>query len=236
MCPKTPEEVEAMRDVPYREAVGKLIYLTTCTRPDIAYAVGAVSRFMANPGQEHWKTVKHIMRYLKRTPTRGIQYGGANADLVLRGFSDADWGGDIDTRRSTSGLVFTLGGGPITWRSNRQRSVALSSMEAEYMALCDAAQEAVWGGRLLGDLGVPPEDAIEIGTDNFAAEQFAKDHKFHGRAKHIAIKYHFVRERVSDKAITVYRVPGVEMIADVFTKADIPRNRFEHLVVKMGMR
>src|SRR6185295_4325449 len=167
MCAKTDEEKRDMEKVPYSSVVGSLLYLSTGTRPDIAYAVGEVSRFMKNPGRGHWTAVKHLLRYLKGTVDWGIQFGGPGADLTVQGYSDADWGGAQD-RRSTTGYVFMLAGGPVSWRSKRQKSVALSTMEAEYMSLCDAAQEAIWMARLVVDLigqaAVPK--AIVIHEDN----------------------------------------------------------------------
>jgi hypothetical protein len=133
MCAKTDEEKRDMEKIPYASIVGSLLYLSTGTRPDIAYAVGEVSRFMKDPGRGHWAAVKHLLRYLKGTVDWGIKFGGPGADLTVQGYSDADYAGAQD-RRSTTGYVFMLAGGPVSWRSRRQKSVALSTMEAEYMS------------------------------------------------------------------------------------------------------
>ena len=141
-CPETREEKERMKNVPYASAVGSLMYAMMCTRPDICFAVGLVSRYQSNPGTTHWKAVKRILRYLSGTADYGLCYRGK--DLQLQGYTDADWGGDLDERRSTSGYVFLLAHGAISWSSKKQSCIALSTMEAEFVAFCSAAQEGVW--------------------------------------------------------------------------------------------
>ena len=132
-CPKTQEEEECMSRVPYASVVGSLMYSMVCTRPDIAHAVGVLSRFMSNPGKEHWTIVKRVFRYLRGTSDYGLCYQGRpglERMLDIRGFVDADWAGDLDQRRSTSGYVFSLFGGAVSWMSKRQSVVALSTTEA----------------------------------------------------------------------------------------------------------
>jgi Reverse transcriptase (RNA-dependent DNA polymerase) len=182
MCPASNEEKEEMMKAPYANVVGSLLYLATGTRPDISHAVGVVSRFMKNPGREHWMAVKRILRYLKGTATLGIQFGGPKATLIVNGYVDADWAGDVESRRSTTGYVFMLAGGPVSWRSRRQQTVALSTMEAEYMALCDATTAAVWLGRLMMDLTGDEESAkpIVMHEDNEGCRAFAKNPPFMG--------------------------------------------------------
>eukprot|EP00253_Pinus_taeda_P001709 PITA_01709 len=129
-CPKTQEEEEDMSHVPYASAVGRLMYAMVCTRPDMAHAMGVLSRFMSKPGKEHWTTVKRIFRYLRATSDYGLYYQGRpGLDRVLdiRGFVDANWAGDLDQRRSTSGYVFNLFGGAVSWISKKQSVVALST-------------------------------------------------------------------------------------------------------------
>ncbi|CAI5717297.1 unnamed protein product [Hyaloperonospora brassicae] len=133
---------DTMKGVPYRSAVGAVMYLMVGTRPDLAAAVGTLSQFAANPCPTHWKSLKRVLLYLKTTPKHGIRFSGSS-DGELIGYSDADWAGDIETRRSTSGYVFVFNEGCISWRSKKQRTVALSSTEAEYMALSEAIKEAV---------------------------------------------------------------------------------------------
>uniref|UniRef100_A0AAV1UZJ6 Reverse transcriptase Ty1/copia-type domain-containing protein n=1 Tax=Peronospora matthiolae TaxID=2874970 RepID=A0AAV1UZJ6_9STRA len=138
-------------DAPFREAVGALMHLTTATRPDIAFAVGYVSRFMENPQEEHWVAVKRIFRYLQGTKTHGICYK-PSARIDFRGYSDADWAGDLTDRKSTSGYTFMLLGAPVSWGSKKQPSVSLSTTEAEYIALSLAIQEGKWFYRLLCEI------------------------------------------------------------------------------------
>ena len=141
-CPMTSEERERMSKVPYASAVGSLMYAMLCTRPDICFAVGMVSRYQANPGTKHWQAVKHILKYLKRTRDYMLVYSGG--DLTPVGYTDSDFQTCKDSRKSTSGSVFLLGGGTIVWRSVKQGCTADSTMEAEYVAAAEASKEAVW--------------------------------------------------------------------------------------------
>jgi hypothetical protein len=146
-CPKTLEDREDMYRVPYVSAIGSLMYAMVCTRPYIAHAVGVLSRYMSKLGKEHWTTVKRVFRYLRGTTSYGLCYKGRSRleNVVdIHGFVDADWVGDLDLRKSTSGYVFNLFGGAISWMSKRQVVVALSTTEVEYMETTHASKEAVW--------------------------------------------------------------------------------------------
>ncbi|XP_070010450.1 secreted RxLR effector protein 161-like [Nicotiana sylvestris] len=140
--PKTNGEIEKMKAVPYASAMGSLMYVMLCTRPDICFVVGVVSRFQSNPGREHWTTVKHIIKYLKRTRDYMLVYH--SDELVPIGYTNSDFQSDKDSRKSTSGNVLTLGGGAISWRSIKQTCIADSTMEDEYVAASEAAKEAIW--------------------------------------------------------------------------------------------
>jgi len=145
-CPKTQEEEDDMSHVPYASAVGGLMYEMVYTRPNIVHAVGVLSRFMSKPGKEHWTLVNWVIRYLCGTSDYGLSYRGRSRldkMLDIRGFTDADWAGDLDQRRSTSGYVFNLFGGAISWMRKKQSVVALSTTKAEYMAASHASKEAV---------------------------------------------------------------------------------------------
>lgn len=131
-CPKTPEERERMNRVPYSSEVGAIMYTMTCTRHDVAYALGVTSRYQANPGEEHWKVVKTILKYLRRTKDQFLVYG--DSELKLKGYTDASFALDKDDSKSTSGYVFTLNGGAVSWKSSKQSTVADSTIEAEYIA------------------------------------------------------------------------------------------------------
>ncbi|XP_073051273.1 secreted RxLR effector protein 161-like [Primulina eburnea] len=139
MCPNNSEEIHEMSKVPYFSAIGSLMYAMMCTCPDICYAMGLVSRYQSNPRRRHWSAVKKILRYLKGTTDYFLCYQGK--DLTLKGYTDADWGGDLDERKSTSGYAFLLNDGCISWRSKKQTRVSLSTMEAEFVACASAVQE-----------------------------------------------------------------------------------------------
>uniref|UniRef100_A0AAV1U369 Integrase catalytic domain-containing protein n=1 Tax=Peronospora matthiolae TaxID=2874970 RepID=A0AAV1U369_9STRA len=175
-------------DVPFREAVSALMHLTTVTRPDIAYAVSFVSRFMEKPQEEHWVAVKRIFRYLQGTKMHGICYK-PSAKIDFRGYSDADWAGDLADRKSTSGYVFMLLGAPVSWGSKKQPSVSLSTSEAEYIALSLAIQEGKWINRLLCEIMAAANEEgpeLVIREDNQSCIKMTKNPASHGRAKRIA--------------------------------------------------
>uniref|UniRef100_A0A2N9HS45 Integrase catalytic domain-containing protein n=1 Tax=Fagus sylvatica TaxID=28930 RepID=A0A2N9HS45_FAGSY len=207
MCPKTQAEIESMARVPYANAIGSLMYAMLCTRPDICFAVGLVSRFQSNPRPAYWKVMKRILRYLRGTADYMLCYQGR--DLRLRGYSDADWAGDLDERKSTSGYTFLLGGGAITWCSKKQSCVALSTMESEYVACSAAVQEAVWLRRFLQRLDIVASamDPVTIYSDSMAALAYAKDPKYHGKTKHIEIKYYYIRDMVAKKEVFLEHIP-----------------------------
>ena len=153
-CPKTIEETEDMSKVSYASVVGCLMYSMVCTMPYLAHAVSVVSKYMANPEKQHWDTVKWIFRYLKGTTDYDITFVRQKSDLSVVGYMDADYAGDLDDKRSTTGYVFTLIGGPICWKSIIQSTVAMSSTEVEYMVAVEAAREALWLTRLVKELGI----------------------------------------------------------------------------------
>ena len=218
MEPSTPEEISEMKQKPFRSLVGSLMYASVTVRADIAHAVGSVARYMSNPGVKHWIAAKRILRYLKGTASLGLTFHGTSAPIIL-GFADSDWAGDLDKRRSCTGFCFAIGSGAIAWRSRLQPTVALSSAEAEYMAVTDAATNAIWLRRLLTSLGFPQSKPTDIRQDNQACICMAKDPVAHRRTKHIDIKHHFIRQAVDERTITVTYCPTREMIADMLTKA-----------------
>ena len=220
--------------ITYQSIVGSLLYAAITTRPDIAQAVGVLSKFCANPTQSHLTAAKRILRYLKGTVYLGLSYKKC-ADGNLIGYSDADWAGDVDDRHSTSGNVFLLAKGAVSWLSKKQATVALSTAEAEYVALSAATQEAIWLRRLLTDVGESLEDPVVINEDNQGAIAMAKNPVGHARTKHIDIRYHFVREGVQNGAIILKYVATDEMIADILTKP-LPKHPFEKLVMELGMK
>ena len=216
----------------YQQAIGCLTYASVCTRPDIAAAVGVLSQFMSQPSENHWSGVKRILRYIKGTLNFGLKFTAG--DGVLRGYSDADWAGDFDTRRSTSGYAFKIGNATVSWSSKRQATVAKSTAEAEYVALSYATQEAVWLRQLLNDVGFGTNSPTIIFEDNNGAIDLSRNAKYHSRTKHIDISHHFVRERVKSKEIDVVHCPSKDMVADVLTKG-IPRVQFYKLRDLLGV-
>lgn len=155
--------------------------------------MGQASRFCEEPRAQHWAAVKRILSYLRGTANHGIRYSPSTDGL--KGFSDTDYAGDLGTRRSTTGFIFILYGGPIAWSSRRQSCVALSSTEAEFIASCEAAKEAIWLKRLLAELEPGFNKAVPLKCDNQLAIQLVKNPVFHQRKKHIDVRYCFVRER-----------------------------------------
>ena len=218
MCPNTDAEREEVASLPYRAIVGKCMYLATCTRPDIAYAVRDLARFMSNFGRAHFQAAKHLLRYLQGTRSKGIVYGDiADPTPILRAFTDADWA-STETRKSISGYAIFCGGGPVAWSSKQQSIVALSSCEAEYIACTHSARQIIWLRSLFAELGFPQEDATILFCDNQGTVACSHDPHSHSRMKHIDIRVHFVRDCVNREIIKVKHIPGIENCADIFTK------------------
>lgn len=220
MSPKSKKDQDVMAKMPYRQAVGSLIYLSQGTRPDVAQAVSVVSRYSDNPGKQHWMAVKRILRYLKGTSMYGLVYDNTGvSDVKLNGYADANWGGDVDTRRSTSGYVLFFGNCCVSWQSKRQATVATSTMEAEYMAAGLATQETLWMRLLLQDLECAQDEATEIFEDNQACIATVKDHGAkQSRMKHVDIKHHFIREVVQAGKVKLTYVESTNNVADMLTK------------------
>jgi ATP-binding cassette subfamily B (MDR/TAP) protein 1 len=215
MSPSNEAERMEMSRVPYASAVGSLMFAMICTRPDIAQAVGAASRYMANPGREHWNTIKRILRYIKGTSDVALCYGGS--EFTVRGYVDSDFAGDLEKRKSTTGYVFIIAGGAVSWVSKLQTVVALSTTEAEYMAATQACKEAIWMKKLMEELGHKQENIL-LYCDSQSALHIARNPAFHSRTKHIDVQYHFVREVVEDGSVDFQKVHTKENPADALTK------------------
>ncbi|KAH9682249.1 hypothetical protein KPL71_027276 [Citrus sinensis] len=215
MCPSNEAERKEMSRVPYASTVGSLIFAMICTRLDIAQAVGAVSRYMANPGGEYWIAMKRILRYIRGTSDVALCYGGS--EFTVRGYVDSDFAGDLDKRKSTTGYVFTLAGAAVSWVSKLQTVVALSTTEAEYMAVTQACKEAIWIQRLLEELG-HKQQKIPVYCDSQSALHIARNPAFHSRTKHLGVQYHFVREVMEDGSVDLQKIHTKENLADVLTK------------------
>jgi ribonuclease HI len=216
---------------PYSTLIGSLMYLASCTRPDIAQAVGALARYMSKPTTSHWTAAKHVLRYLAGTPDYGIIFSPSNA--TLDAYCDANHAGDIDTRRSTTGYVFTFKNGAITWSSRLQPTVAASTTEAEYMAAASAVKEALWLRKLFADLDLHIA-CIDIKSDSQSAIHMLKNPVISLRSKHIDIIHHFARERVIRGEVNFSYIPTDAMVADILTKP-VPTNKFKYCRAAMGI-
>lgn len=217
--------------VTYQSMVGSLLFLSMATRPDISHAVGVVSKFNSKPTEAHLTAVKRILRYLKGTINLALKYKNESSPLI--GYSDADWAGDLDDRHSTTGNLFLLAGGAVSWKSKKQAVVALSTSEAEYVALSSATQEAIWLGRMLTELGMSQE-CVTLMEDNQGAIALAKNPIAHARTKHIDIRYHYIREALQSRLIDLQYCPTSEMNADLLTKP-LPKGPFVKLRLALGM-
>ena len=217
-CPSPPTDATF-----YRSVVGSLCYHVH-TRTDITFVVGYISRFMEVPTTEHLAAVKHLFRYIAGTKDLGCKYT-ASGELRLPCFSDSDMAGDVDDRKSTTGAHFLLGASLISWQSQKQKVVALSSCEAEYIAAMTSACQGVWLNRLLQDLLVGGGRATTIPVDNKSAIQLCKTPVFHNQSKHIELHFHFIRECIDDGKIYVDHINTGDQLADILTRS-LARTRF----------
>ncbi|XP_071683505.1 uncharacterized protein [Lolium perenne] len=208
----------------YRSVVGGLQYLTL-TRPDLAYSVNKVCQYLHAPTTEHWTAVKRILRYVKDTVNTGITFVKSSSTF-LSAFSDADWAGSIDDRRSTGGFAIFVGPNLVSWSARKQATVSRSSIEAEYKSLANATAEMIWVEALLRELGVKLKDKPCLWCDNLGATYLSANSVFHARTKHIEIDFHFVRERVARNLLNIRFISSKDQVADGFTKA-LPIKKLE---------
>ena len=202
----------------FQSIIGSLMYAMIQTRPDIAFAVCFLSRFLSNLTTAHIQAAYRVLRYLRHTKTLGVTYHGK--EKGFKGCSDSDWGADIDTRSSTSRYLFFLYGGVITQKTGRQKTVALSSTEAEYYGLSNATREALWLRSLLQSLGYDEgRDPVVIEGDNQGSLALTENPEFHQRTKHIDIKHHFLRQEVGEKRVAFSYVETTKLAADGLTKS-----------------
>ncbi|KAK9072095.1 hypothetical protein SSX86_008527 [Deinandra increscens subsp. villosa] len=216
----------------YRALVGALQYLSL-TRPDVAFTVNRLSQFMHAPTSLHWQALKRLLRYLQGTSTHGILIR-KHSPLHLHAFTDADWAGDKDNYRSTTGYIVYLGSNPISWSSKRQTTLARSSTEAEFRAVASTTTEVQWIRHLLSELGFTSAITPTVYCDNLSATTYSANPVFHSRMKHLALDFHFVREKVQDGSLRVTHISGDDQLADALTKP-LLRPRFQYLVSKIGL-
>uniref|UniRef100_A0AAV1VJF6 Uncharacterized protein n=1 Tax=Peronospora matthiolae TaxID=2874970 RepID=A0AAV1VJF6_9STRA len=224
-------------DAPFHEAVGALMHLMTATLPDIAFAVSYVSCFVENPQVEHRMAVKRILRYFQGNKPHGICFK-SDDKIDFCGYSDAEWAGDHADRKSTSGYAFILMGAPVSWGSIKQSSVSLSTNEAEYIALSLTIQEGKWVHRLLCEILDAAEyksgPELKIMEDNQSCIKMTNNPVNHGRAKHIDIKYHHIRDEVKRGDVTLNYCETTIMLADIMTKG-LPGPRHKDLTAALGI-
>lgn len=226
---------EQMEKHPYKSILGSLMYLAIWTRPDIAYTVTSLAQFSTNPGPEHWEQLKHLLRYVRKTWDYGLKLGGTQ-EIEPHGFADADWGSHPDHRHSITGYAYFLSksAGAISWSSKKQPTIALSSAEAEYMALGCATQEALWLRSFLAELGLSIGNPTVIHSDNIGAIELSENDFHHQRTKHIDIRHHFIRKHVKDKEVCPEFIPTEHQTADVFTKS-LPKVKHELHTKSLGL-
>lgn len=217
----------------YRSLAGALQYLTF-TRPDILYDVQQVCLFMHDPRVPHLAALKRILRYLQGTLHHGLQLL-PSSDLSLVAYSDFDWGGCPDSKRSTSGYCVFLGQNLVSWSSKRQATTSRSSAEAEYRGVANAVAETTWLSQLLSELSCSPSSATIVYCDNISAVYLSANPVQHQRTKHIEIDIHFVRDRVALGQVRVLHVPSSHQFADIFTKG-LPSSLFQDFVASLNVR
>jgi hypothetical protein len=201
----------------YRSIIGSLRYLVN-TRPDLTFSVGLVSRFMEAPNKDHWGAVKRIIRYVAGTVNFGVKYKrGGGVGLSLLGYTDSDCSGDLVHRKSTSGILFFLGLNPITWSSQKQRVVALTSCEAEYVAAALGVCQGVWLSMLLADILKENMQKFSLFIDNQSAIELSKNPVFHDRSKHIDTRYDYIRDCIEQGMVSVDHVGTDDQLVDILT-------------------
>ncbi|GAA0153040.1 transmembrane signal receptor [Lithospermum erythrorhizon] len=209
------------------------MYLTN-TRPDIMYATCLISRYMSRPTELHLQAAKRILRYLKGSMNLGILYQRNSIKGELKAYTDSDYAGDYDDRKSTSGYVFVLNDGAISWGSKKQPIVTLSTTEAEYVATTACVCQLIWMKRILKTLNYEDRDCTEIRCDNSSTIKLSKNPVFHGRCKHIEVRYHFLRDLVKEGVISLSYCRSEDQMANIMTKA-LKMEVFQKQVRALGM-
>jgi len=234
-CPKGNLKIEEMKKIPYASAVGSLMYAQVCTRPDIAYIVGVIGRYLSDPRMDHWKAAKKVMRYLKRTRGYMLTYRRSNQFEITR-FSDSDFAGCQDSLKSTSGYIFMLAGGAVSWRSVKQTFTASSTMAVEFVACYEASNHGIWLRNFVTGLKVVKgiERPLKLYCDNKSAVLYSNNSRSSTKSKHIDIKFLVVKERVQSGQISIEHLGTNSMIANPLTKGLPPKVFHEH-VAHMGV-
>jgi hypothetical protein len=217
----------------YQSIIGTLQYAANGTRPDIAYTVNQLARYSSNPDDSHFTALKRVLRYLRGTTDWALTYTGTDTSHPsLTGYSDADYANSKDDRLSVSGYAFMLGGAAISWSSRRQKTVAQSTVEAEYMATAEAVKEAMWWRSFLGELGFDVSQPTPLFSDNQGSIHLAKNSDHHARTKHIDVKYHLIRQELVKRTVTLNHINTQHNIADILTKGLV---RDKHKSFRAGL-
>lgn len=222
----TKDETPIIEQKKYRSMIGGFKYLTH-SRLDIENAVGIFARFQANPREAHYAIVKMIFRYLKGTPQFRLWYKKSN-DFTLYAYTNADWVGSMDDRKSTSGGGLFLGGRLVSWLTKKQYCISQSTTEEEYVAATNNCNQVAWMKQILKDIRIEFNKPIFIHCDNTSTINMSKNPGLHSKTKHISIKYHMLREKVSEKEVRLEYVSTKEQNVDIFTKP-LPKDNFEYL-------
>jgi hypothetical protein len=216
----------------YQRLIGSLLYAQIGTRPDIPFTVGRLSQCSSNPSPHHERLARYVLAYLNATKDKALHYTGGTSRDELHSFADSSWG-DQEDRHSTSGFVFILANAAISWSSRKQKTIAQSTTEAEYMSVCEASNQAAWYKTFLEELGYEVSSPIPLHCDNKGAVDLALNPVTGRRSKHITIKHHAIREYVEAEVIDLVQTPTGEMLADGLTKS-LPRASFDLMVNGLG--
>ncbi|KAL5576981.1 hypothetical protein UlMin_018680 [Ulmus minor] len=234
-CRQNDEERRHMKMVSYSSVVGSLMYAQVCTHQDISFAVAVLGRYLSDPGTSHWQAVKKVLRYLQGTKDHMLTYRRTN-NLDIVGFCDANFGGCVDDKKSTTGYIFMMAGGAISWKSVKQTLTVSSTMEAEYVACYQATCNAMWLRNFISALGVVDSATrpLKLYCDNSAAVSFSRNTGSTCRSKHIDVKFYFVKEKVAEGLISVEYMSTNNMLTDPLTKG-LPICVFQEHVSHMGL-
>ena len=231
-CPTSKDEIAEMATCPYRELIGALSWLALDTQLDIAFATSSLACFSHNPGCVHWDAAKRILQYLKGTNAWCLRLGGKAPEVAA--YMDTNWGSHCDNQHSIRAYIIKIGTGAISWKLKKQTCVALSSTEAEYMALCQVSKEAVWMADFLQNLGVSLHGLMVVNADNQGSIALVKNPVFHDCSKHIDIQYHYTCKLTKQERIQLNHIPTKDMLADVLTQS-LPCAQHEHLLKGIGL-
>ena len=211
------------------------MYAMHCTRPDIAFAIGKLARYTSKPSEFHWKAVARVLGYLKKTKDLSLTY--YNYPAVLEGYCDASWITNMGDNKSTSGWIFTLGGGAISWAFKKQTCISHSTMESEFIALAAAGKEAEWLRNLLIEIELWPQPmgAISLFCDSEATMSRAYSEVYNGKSRHISLRHDYIRELISNGTIVITYVKSANNLADPLTKA-LPRDMVRSTTKGMGLK